>query len=73
MGLDGPVQQAQPIAGQLVAEEVSNVFAPITGKPYEPSLAAAPSFNRVLVKTQDDGPNSDYLRCFYKEIQQPLL
>lgn len=69
LGLDGYYEQ--PEAGKLIGEPES--FVSSTVRPNEPSVFVAPSYGRLLVKQEDDGPNSDYFRCFYKDYNQPLL
>lgn len=70
LGLDGNFVE-QPVAGKLVGEIAESISSTI--RPNDHSIFIAPSSGRLLTRQEDDGPNSDYYRCFYKDYKQPLL
>jgi len=68
-GLD---QNFQPIAGQLVSDTGNNnAFIGPGSDGQNPSVVQIN--HGGYLRREDDGPNSDYYRCYYDRVPEPLL
>lgn len=68
-GLDQQNQNNVPITGQLVSDTGTGFGAPSSGS----NVRVVPIGTGGYLRREDDGPNSDYYRCYYAGTEEPLL